>query len=315
MSSKRSRSVKVRWEIEIPSGGRASRGVRRLSAGTAKEGFDDVQSIDEPPPPGSSGPQTVNARQVGNVYVICTKGLFDQDDPPDAIWVKVCDPNNLPDPLDGPPEGSVGQVLDSNAQWGVFLPLEVAVNQLGVVNTWMAWSETFGFYSELPTVDFIPVNSGHTDCEAGSSGSGSGSGTVPAAVSSAGGVREKWAGMARAWRFEIADAAGHGQKGKRCARLNGAFELRLDEEDLRQDRWSCPLPKGLLGADHWRLQYQPEDGFWYLDYVTNLDQAPGAIFCYRAHESAWNLRGSNKMVLAKDSDLCKLPREITLKSI
>jgi hypothetical protein len=193
---------------------------------------------------------------------------------------------------------------------------EVAVVQLGTQNTLMVWA-TDGSVFSSNTADFTPVQATGTDCEAygycGGSGSGSGSFGPALALPK---HLSKWSTMSPTWRFVLADVADG--NGDNCDALNGTWALRFDSHHPERCRWFVPVPRGLFGGQAtavWRLQYEPADGYWYLDYASNLDQAPGSWISYRRHDSAWDPHGSNELHLLTDSGLCDVPPKVTLTPV
>ncbi|MFO0966052.1 MAG: hypothetical protein U0793_10770 [Gemmataceae bacterium] len=189
----------------------------------------------------------------------------------------------------------------------------VALEQENVLTVWNDWGND-GYLARC--VRFTPYAADGTECMGyGGSGSGSSwSGPLALRALPLKGELSRWAGMPEALRFSVAGAAN--LKCQKCTALNGAWVIRFDREHPDKCRWICSLPVNLFstkGASVWRLSHHPADGYWYLDVLSNIDQAPGAWIAYRRHESAWDSAGANEMhLVASSAGLCELPAKVLL---
>lgn len=128
--------------------------------------------------------------------------------------------------------------------------------------------------------------------------------------------RRDWSRMANTWSFQLQGCTN--LICSNCGQLNGTWILERETSTARQDLWCwlCKLDFSFFSRDQssiWRLMFNPNDGFWYLDCVSGPEQTLGSWISYRLHESAWNPEGPNVLLLNTNSGYCEVPPMLTLQ--
>jgi hypothetical protein len=119
--------------------------------------------------------------------------------------------------------------------------------------------------------------------------------------------------MPERWRFTVAGCCD--LEAKNCSCLNGEWVIVRQKRHPAGHRWVLALNGSFADPQlpcFWRLMFNEPDGFWYLDCVGNLDQAPGTWISYRLHESGWEPQGPNVLHLYTNSRYCNVPATLTL---
>lgn len=301
MASKEPSPVRIKLEIEFPHGAAAS-----VTTSEKEPEKSTVPTIDKP---GENASTPARFDAALGRHVICAEGGYNSR----YVFARVFGLLQVPGEDDPPPEACAWVRPNSSNLWkfshenGLELPLPGPISGDCVL---VVWGDTGSAYGRRDR-QFTPFEASLTECQG--SGSGSGSGMPPSPPLPLPVAVAKWASMSRTWRFTLSGVTDRGCSC--CDRLNGTWAVQFDGIHPECCRWYQPLPYSFFsdtGTSVWRLQYHPADGYWYLDCVSNLDQAVGTWLSYRRHQSAWNVQGRNDMTLVTDSGLCNVPPRITL---
>src|SRR5262249_21306543 len=147
----------------------------------------------------------------------------------------------------------------SGGSWRFDL-LPVAGNP-GAAKTLVVWGDTGTGYGTPQVRNFTALGASQTYCDM------YGATPTPAPAPR----RRDWSRMSDHWHFSLSGCAN--KKYSNCDCLNGDWLLRRD-----RDVWVAVI-KGSFAdprqESYWRLVFNTDDGFWYLDVVDSVKQPPG----------------------------------------
>jgi hypothetical protein len=300
MQSQDNKTIRITLDVSVPvgAGDAVVKGPCQPTVGPGKRYPEAYRSISHPDENG-----TTLAKQVNGRWYICAYGTVGGDvrhvfarvyddtvssfstSPPqhqDTMWASTVTSTSWKFPMLPLPEGAV-------------LPDDFQL---------VLWTETgsSGYDTDDPH-PFTAEDSGtgYTYCE-----------TYGVAVQLRKQKKKDWTRMAERWSFEIEGCsnAGCGY----CDCLNGEWVLTRDQKGGKWI-WHVRLKTSIRDRTKpawWRLAFNRDDGFWYLEYVEALDQPPGLSISYRRHEGVWDPTGPNVMFLHCDQGLCNVPERVTL---
>jgi hypothetical protein len=182
---------------------------------------------------------------------------------------------------------------------------EIPVEALGSRKL-VLWYENDDGYSRMAAVNFSANSSGSTYCEAYPSLD------LERRLGRRARLRD-WSRMPDRWHFTLAGCSN--QSCSNCSYLNGDWIVTRDQKSSKMYHWYQQLDSSFVDprqSSFWRLLFNDNDGYWYLDCAGNLEQMPGSWISYRLHASAWDPEGPNVMHLINDSGYCNVPSAIRI---
>ncbi len=291
--------VRISLEITVPVG--VSVNVERepivpaLSSGNQRLAGDPIDH------PDNGG--TTLVKQIGTRWYLCSYGTAGGGR---HAFVRVYE-GTVPDeqiPETTPPEG-LDTVWDRivGSAWRIDLvPLPAGAGPPWTTKKIAVWVDNGTTCSLRIIHTFTPQSSAYTYCDV------YGQKMVPQKLTAKG-----WSVHPERWQFRMADSSD--RSGCNCASLNGTWVLTRDAQAGDALTWHQPMPGSCVDPRRpswWRLLFNGQDGFWYLECVTDLAQPVGTTIAYRRHESAWNPHGANELVLMTHHGYCNVPTSVTL---
>lgn len=236
----------------------------------------------------------------GTRNYICAKGQSEAW----HVFAKVYD-GDPPQDLSVPSKDDLSiawTCTDSSNQWT--FPLLLVPGLLGATQkkTLVVWEEATKpnynhqcriFFATANTSTYCEIYDGMTE-------------TVKVAKPAA----KDWSSLPDRWQFQIAGVAN--ASASNCGCLNGSWLLKRDGKNLL---WARKLDASFADPKKpcwWRLSFNQDDGFWYLECVTDPKQPVGVSIAYRRHESAFDPCGANEMALLTCHGYCHVPDFVTL---
>jgi hypothetical protein len=251
--------------------------------------------IDHPDNNGST-----QVKQICGRWYMCAHGTADSTR---HVFARVYEGNETP--VANPPPGTDtgwASVINSTA-WKIdLLPLPAGTS-LATTKKLAVWYENgSGGYHLAPPHTFTVASNNYTYCETYGVTAEVATAKKPAA--------KDWCALPDRWQFTIAGVSGGSSAN--CGCLDGTWVLKREDSALL---WSRQLDTSFADAKGrcwWRLSFNQQDGFWYLECVGDTRQPVGTSIAYRRHESAWDPRGANELLLLTDHGYCNVPEFVTL---
>jgi hypothetical protein len=290
--------ITIRLELSIPTDLGAGVQASYPAPGQGQLKFFAL-TVSYPPPGGQAlaRPPGIDYR-----YVICTYGTVGGGTCHVAarVYPPGTSAGGSPDPHD---QYVRVAIVDSSGNWRIpELPVpdfDPAYPQKKLV-FWTQQSDSCNYTKELEqTVTIIP--SSYTYCQLYN---------VPQLHPVRG---RDWSRMPDRWHFKLAGCSNGSCQN--CSCLNAEWVITRDKGCGTRLRWTRALDYSFADPKQpsfWRLTFNENDGFWYLDCVGTLEQPPGSWISYRRHESAWDPCGPNTLYLVTDSGYCHVPDTVTL---
>jgi hypothetical protein len=285
--------ITIRLEVLIPT--ELGPGVQ-VGFETPKRSQDRALTVLHP----DSGGQTL-AQPTGSGagYVMCARGVVGGAQYVSArVYSSTFDTSTLTNQPDNSNSALLVTMYVANLNiWQIDnLPVEGPLGQKQLV----VWSQEDGNYYRHPTITFQAVQGTYTYCY-----------TYGLTPSFRHPHRPEQAQTPDRWLLQVAGCSNW--TCQNCSCLNGEWLLTRDRGASL--RWYHTLNQSFSDPrkrSYWRLTFHEDSGFWYLDCVENLEQAPSTWISYRRHESAWDAGGPNVLYLVTDSGYCHVPDAVTL---
>lgn len=293
--------ITIKLEVSIPTN--LAEGVQMFGAMPQPRllSFGTLQ-LDHPTDSGSTFVRLVS----GDLYVMCTYGSCSSLQHI-AARTYTCNPDTSTIPATPPSGDSDVRTINVNGLscWQISdLPVHGPLNEQKRLVLWIDDGTGYRLCSNMPC--FSVTQSTGTYCELYG-------GSFSAFTSAQRPRQQDWSKMPDKWFFEVSGCSD--RKFKNCECLNGRWLLKRDKQREDVYLWweAFDFPIGdATQPSYWRLQFNHDDGFWYLQFIGDLDRGTENGIAYRLHESKWNPQGPNVLNLLTHNDYCIVPDSIKL---